>query len=72
MKIIKFLFIIFSAIKNYREMTITLNFANTKIQNTNQTLPSENNGRESAINRALDGSTYASLKLVPSSLCKNF
>ncbi len=60
MKIPKFLFIFFSAIKHYRVMTINLNFANTKIQNTNQTLSSENNGRESAINRPLDGSTYPS------------
>jgi hypothetical protein len=28
------------------------------------------NGRESAITRALDGSTYPAQKLVPSSLCK--
>jgi hypothetical protein len=28
-------------------------------------------GRESVINRALDGSTYPSQKLAPSSFCKN-
>jgi hypothetical protein len=28
------------------------------------------NGRESAVNRAIDGNTNPSLKLVPSSLCK--
>jgi hypothetical protein len=28
------------------------------------------NGRESAINRAIDGSTYPGKKVVPSSLCK--
>ncbi len=29
------------------------------------------NGRESAVNRSLDGSTYPGEKLVPSSHCKN-
>jgi hypothetical protein len=29
-----------------------------------------NNGRESAVNRALDGSTYPGLKVVPSCHCK--
>jgi hypothetical protein len=30
----------------------------------------EQNGRESAINRSIDDSTYPGKKLVPSSLCK--
>jgi hypothetical protein len=29
-----------------------------------------NNGRRSAVNTTLDGSTYTGLKLAPSSLCK--
>jgi hypothetical protein len=47
------------------------NFCNVNVLEIWDLLNSlKKNGRESAINRAIDGSTYPTQKLVPSPLCK--